>query len=119
MKNILTTIAVIAIILIANFSQAQEKSKKVETSEFKVYGVCGMCKTRIENAALIKGVKLAEWNKETQLIKVIYNPTKVTLDDIHKAIAEVGHDTEKVKAADEVYNKLPNCCAYRDGASIH
>jgi mercuric ion binding protein len=55
---------------------AQDKKKKVETAEFKVKGVCMMCKERIENAALIKGVKLTEWNKETNMLKVVFNPKK-------------------------------------------
>jgi hypothetical protein len=36
------------------------------------------------------------------------------MDDIQKAIAQIGHDTEKFKAPDEVYNKLPECCLYRE-----
>jgi len=94
-------------------------SEDVITAEFKVKGVCGMCKERIENGALIKGVKKAEWNKETGMITVIYNSKKVTLMDIHKAIAEVGHSTDKVEAKKTVYNKLPACCQYDDGADKH
>lgn len=119
MKNTLILIGIVIFSLFVTKSQAQEKTKKAETVEFKVMGVCGMCKDRIENAALIKGVKFAEWNKQTKMLKVVYVPAKVSLDDIHKAVAEVGHDTEKVKAKDEVYKKLPNCCAYRDGAETH
>jgi len=119
MKNTLLLIGIVVISLFGINSQAQEKTKKVETTEFKVWGVCGMCKDRIENAALIKGVKLAEWNKQTQMLKIVYTPSKVTLDDIHKAVAEAGHDTEKEKASDEVYKKLPKCCAYRDGVESH
>ena len=41
---------------------------------------------RIENGPLIKGVKLAESNKQTQLMKVVYN-SKVTHEEaIHNAI---------------------------------
>ncbi|MFW5656537.1 MAG: heavy-metal-associated domain-containing protein [Bacteroidota bacterium] len=98
---------------------AQKEKKKVETKTFEVSGVCDMCEKRIENAALIKGVKYAEWNKEAQKLKVIYK-TKLTNEKaIHKAVAEAGHDTEKVKATDESYEKLPACCAYRDGVEIH
>jgi Cu(I)/Ag(I) efflux system membrane fusion protein len=32
---------------------------------------------------------------------------------IQKAIANAGHDTEKIKAEDKVYNTLPECCKYR------
>jgi periplasmic mercuric ion binding protein len=119
MKNTLLLIGFVIISLFAFNSQAQEKSKKIETTEFKVWGVCGQCKDRIENAALIKGVKFAEWNKQTQMLKVIYVPEKVSLEKIHKAVAEAGHDTELVKADDEVYKKLPKCCLYRDGIKAH
>jgi mercuric ion binding protein len=98
---------------------AQDKKKKVETAEFKVKGVCMMCKERIENAALIKGVKLTEWNKETNMLKVVFNPKKTSLETIHSAVAEAGHETEKVKANKEAYSKLPKCCAYNDGVEKH
>ncbi|MDD2277933.1 MAG: ATPase [Bacteroidales bacterium] len=88
---------------------AQEQSK---STEFKVYGECGMCKTRIENAAKIEGVKSASWDKESQMLKIDFNPTLVKLTDIHKNIAKVGHDTDKEKAEDGVYKKLPPCCKY-------
>jgi hypothetical protein len=97
----------------------QSNTKKVESASFKVYGLCGMCKERIENAALIKGVKFAEWNRETDILKVVFNPQKVKLEDIHIAIAAVGHDTDKVKADNTVYQKLPKCCAYRESNNKH
>jgi hypothetical protein len=104
----------------SNLVIAQDKPvKKVETAEFKVTGVCKMCKKRIENAALIKGVKFAEWKKETQILKVIYKPKDVKENAIHIAVAKVGHDTEKVKATVATYKKLPDCCAYRDGVKVH
>ena len=78
-----------------------------------------MCKNRIETAAYIKGVKFAEWNKETKVLKVSYKSTKVTEDDIHKAIAGVGHNTEKVKATQETIESLPGCCRYDDGVETH
>lgn len=37
---------------------------------------------------------------------------KVKLNDIHKAVAKIGHDIEKEKASDEVYNGLAACCKY-------
>ncbi len=99
--------------------KAQDNSNNIETIEFKVYGNCGECKERIENAALIKGVKLAEWNKETDILKVVFNNKKTNKQTIQQSIAEAGHDTEEFKATDETYKKLPNCCAYRDGVGKH
>jgi len=102
-------------LLLAGAAHAQKDVRL----EFEVDGVCGMCKERIENAALIKGVKFAEWDKETQILQVVYRPKKVTELDIHRAVAEMGHDTPKVKATKEAYQKLPACCAYRDGVDPH
>lgn len=98
---------------------SQKKTKKVEKTSFEVTGVCKMCKARIENAALIKGVKLAEWDKNTQLLTVVFNNTKTSAETIHQAVSDAGHDTKELKAPDEAYKKLPACCAYRDGVKVH
>ena len=99
--------------------QAQTTQKKTETVEFHVNGVCGACKNRIEKAALIKGVKMATWDKSTGMLKVVFNNQKVTENDIHKSVAASGHDTEKETAPTDVYQNLPACCAYRDGVAPH
>jgi mercuric ion binding protein len=81
--------------------------------KFKVAGNCGMCETRIEKAARgAEGVTSAEWDKETKMIEVTFNPDRTSLEKIEKAIAAVGHDTPLYKATDEVYEKLPGCCKY-------
>ncbi|NOQ24921.1 MAG: efflux RND transporter periplasmic adaptor subunit [Bacteroidales bacterium] len=86
----------------------------VLNTEFHVGGECGMCKSRIEKAALsIKGVKTADWNQESKIINITHSK-KLDVMDIHKAIAKVGHDTKMVKAQDEVYDALPECCLYRN-----
>jgi len=120
MKSIIKSILV-SFFLISLFLPAKvySLSGDVDTAEFKVEGVCGMCEKRIENGALIKGVKKADWDKETGMITVVYDPDKVTLIDIHKAIAELGHSTDKVKAEQSTYDKLPACCQYGDGAHKH
>ena len=107
------------IIVTVNTSYAQKKKSKIQALDITVTGVCGMCEERIENAALIKGVKVAEWDKNTQILSVVFNSKKTDEETIHKAVAEHGHDTEKVKASDEAYKKLPACCAYRDGVKVH
>jgi periplasmic mercuric ion binding protein len=114
-ESIFILVLLSAIYAIPGISQESKK----ETVEFRVEGVCTMCKARIENAAYIKGVKFTEWNKETNIIKVIYNPQKVDLKSIHKSIADAGHSTDKIKATEESYNKLPKCCAYNNGAVKH
>lgn len=114
LKYILSVACILVLSANTTFAQKQEV-----TTEFKVEGVCGECKSRIENAAYIKGVKFCEWNKETEMLKVVYNPGKVTIDAIHASIANAGHDTDKVTADSLAYNKLPKCCAYRSVTEKH
>lgn len=97
---------------LAVLSMSVANAQETKTETFKVYGNCGMCEKRIEKAAKIDGVSNADWNDETGLITVSFDASKTSLDKVHKAIAEVGHDTDKEKAADEVYKKLPGCCKY-------
>lgn len=105
-------IALFAVVVgLSSCNQVQAQSLKTET--IKVSGNCGMCKTRIEKAAKLDGVSKADWNSDTKILTVTYNPSKVKNEDIQKKIAAVGHDTEKFKAEDEVYNKLHSCCKYR------
>lgn len=81
--------------------------------QLKVAGNCDMCKERIETAAKsVAGVTKAEWSAETQQLHLSFLSTKTTVDQVAKAIAAVGHDTEKYKATDSVYKTLPECCLY-------
>ncbi len=85
--------------------------KKTET--VKVYGNCGMCKTRIEKAAKsVDGVLKAKWDQKAKEITVTYDPAVTNLEDIEREIAAVGHDTADVRAKDETYNELHSCCKY-------
>jgi len=84
-----------------------------KTKTFKVYGACTMCEARIEKAAKsLAGVAFADWNVESKMLTVKFNAKKVSLDDIHKKMAAVGHDTEKATADKAVYDNLPGCCHY-------
>jgi len=82
------------------------------TTKFKVYGNCGMCEQRIEKAAKIEGVSLADWDVDTKILTVIFDPAKAKPGQLHKAVAAVGHDTEKERADDKVYENLHGCCQY-------
>ena len=88
-------------------------AQKKKTEEFKVYGACGMCETRIEKAAAaVPGVLKSAWSSETQMLEVTYKTKNAKAIDIHKAVAKVGHDTDLAKAEDAVHVKLPGCCKY-------
>lgn len=113
MKTINKSIVLFLSLSILSFINitAQEEVAKV-TTEFKVFGNCGMCEKRIEKALMVDGVESADWDKETKMATVVYIKGKVSEDQLHKNVAEVGHDTEKYKASDEVYSNLPGCCKF-------
>lgn len=107
------TIILFISLFIALSSNAQDKGV-VKTSTISVKGNCEECKKRIENAADIKGVKLAVWDEVTQALTITYKTDKVSIEQIEKAIAASGHDVGAVKGNDAKYNNLPDCCKYRD-----
>lgn len=82
------------------------------TDSVKVSGVCGSCKKRIEKAAISAGAISASWSDTTQILTVKYDDAKTSLLAIEKNIASVGHDTRDVKATDEAYKNLEECCQY-------
>jgi len=86
-----------------------------EHAMLNVKGSCEMCKDRIEKAAKeVEGVSFASWETEKQVLHLNYNPDKTSADDIAKAVAKAGHDTDKYKAEQAVYDALPACCKYRE-----
>lgn len=112
-------LVLVMLIMLAGFTaQAQEKKNKNAKAEIGVSGNCGDCKKRIETAAYsVKGVKSADWHADHQDLHLVYDENKCSLDDIRKAVAATGHDTDEVKATDEAYDGLHGCCKYdRDAA---
>jgi hypothetical protein len=85
---------------------------KAVTAEFMVFGECSMCKDRIEAAVQTEGVVSATWSSETQLLTLEYLPGLIEEAEIHRMIADAGHDTELERADDAVYRALPSCCKY-------
>lgn len=91
---------------------AQDKKKR---ASLEVDGVCMMCKSRIEKACFkTKGVKSAIWSVDTHELKLIFDESKTDLATIEQNVANVGHDTKSIKATDEAYGSVHDCCKYRD-----
>ena len=109
MKSLLILMA----LALSTVSFAQKKAQ----IEFQVSGVCGMCEARIEMALDVPGVVMAEWDVESKKATVAYKTKVFSEEQIHQLIANVGHDTEKIKAADEAYANMHECCKYREGGS--
>ncbi|NBC83772.1 MAG: hypothetical protein GVY19_10365 [Bacteroidetes bacterium] len=116
--KIIVNIILAALLFVCSPALTQAQSK-IDTTTFHVDGVCNTCKERIERAALLRGVKYVEWEKTSEQLTVVYRNDKVKPDDVHISIASIGHDTEKVKASDEAYSKLPDCCLYRSDIKKH
>lgn len=87
-------------------------SQSSQTATFKVYGNCGSCKKHIEKAVAVSGVEKADWNKDSKMMQVVFDPAKISLETIQKKIAAVGYDTEKFRADDKAYKSLDDCCQY-------
>nr|MBP6315441.1 copper chaperone [Chitinophagaceae bacterium] len=117
MKKITSGIILSMLLSIIQTGAYAQKSLKTDT--LTVLGNCGMCKERIEEAAYVKGVKSATWNKSSKILTVVYNNDKTDVDKVAKSIAAAGHDSHRHKAADIAYKKIPACCAYRTGTCDH
>lgn len=105
--KILSLVTLIALSIMTVEASTGQKEK------FKAAGNCGMCETRIENAALsVDGVTSAEWDKKSEVLNVEFDSNKTESSNIQMAIAKAGHDTELHKADNKTYDKLPGCCKY-------
>ena len=73
-----------------------------------------MCEERIENALDIKGVKFADWSKETKMCTVKFNPDinfrKRNSSNYRQAWSR---HSKMCKATDKDYNNLHHCCHYK------
>jgi hypothetical protein len=112
MKTLYIYASLLLSIFAVNNSIAQKTNVLDRKEQIKVWGNCEVCKNRIESAALNAGAKTAYWNVESHILSVSYDGAKTSSEKIQKAIGSKGHDTQAVKADDEVYNKLPGCCKY-------
>ena len=111
---------VVAILLVTvSFASAQsDKTQRnigIKKQTIQVSGTCSMDKRRIEAAAsAVDGVKAAVWDEYTQVLTLTYSVFKKdAADNVQKKIALAGNDTEKYRADDIAWQKLPDCCHYK------
>jgi hypothetical protein len=112
LKMIFAIVLLTAIGLTVTAQTTTKSSAQQKTETFKVLGKCDMCKTRIEKTVKAEGATSANWDEKTQMLAVTFDPSKTNVESFSKRLAAVGHDTEKFKAPDDVYAKLPGCCHY-------
>lgn len=114
--NSLKKVMMAVLVLLSVVSNAQIKNAKTET--VKIFGNCGMCKTKIEKAGNLKNIAQVDWNEDTKMATLTYDESKTNQDEILKRIALVGYDSEKFLAPDKVYSNLPGCCQYDREAKV-
>jgi Cu(I)/Ag(I) efflux system membrane fusion protein len=123
MKKLIFLFAVLVIVAASSACSSKKPSNDEATQAttlsethamLVVQGNCEMCKERIEKAAKsVAGVSSAEWNTEAKELHLRFDEAKTSLDNISKAIAKVGYETEKDQANEEAYAALPPCCKYK------
>lgn len=87
---------------------------KLQRETFAVRGNCSMCKARIDKTAKgLSGVRSADWSVDTKQLTVEFDPKRVKLADIQRAVAAAGHDNAGAKSPDATYDELPACCQYK------
>jgi periplasmic mercuric ion binding protein len=101
------TIFLVCFTIISLSTLAQDK-----TTTFKVSGNCSSCKKHIETAARVDGVTKVNWNIDSKVLTLVYDPARVNPEDIQKRIAAVGYDTPKYRGDDKAYKALDECCQY-------
>lgn len=118
-NTILLAVFTLFISAISCTVSAQAAKPGDQTVSFKVSGVCGECKARIESTALdVKGVKKAEWDVKTDVL-VLVGSAKMDKQKVADALAKAGHKSELAAADPKGYNNLPGCCQYDSGAEKH
>jgi len=104
-------------LLLCGLFQFNTSFAQKEKEIIPVWGSCGMCKAKIENAAKEAGADKAKWNPETKELSVSYDASKTTSLKIQEAIAKTGYDTRDVTADQTAYNSLHGCCKYERKAA--
>ena len=118
MKTIKALFVIAFVLSITTIAKAQNYNYKLDgpftaTKTFKVNGTCEMCEHRIENSIKnLSGVWSSHWDINSHTLKVTYDKLKLNPEKIEQSLLAAGHDTEKFKAQDDVYIKLPDCCHY-------
>jgi cation transport ATPase len=118
MKKIIFELSLFLVVFTLQ-SQEEKKDKNARVA-FEVDGICGMCKKRIETAALkTKGVKFALWSVQTHQLNLIMDERKTAVAAVQQNILKAGHDVfgndkKKIIAKEEAYNSVHPCCKYRD-----
>lgn len=115
--NSLKKIMMVALIVLA-ITQSNAQIKNAKTETVKIYGNCGMCKSKIDKAGSLKNIAQVSWDKETKMATLSYDASKTNQEEILKRIALAGYDSDVFLAPDKAYSSLDDCCQYDREAKV-
>ncbi|TAE21378.1 MAG: copper chaperone [Candidatus Kapaibacterium sp.] len=99
---------IVTIFTVSSIAFGAEKKESI-----KVWGNCGMCKKTIEKSLnSVEGIKSASWNKQSKILEVQFDDSKISIKQIEEKVAGSGYDTQNVKGDDKAYKNLHECCQY-------
>ncbi len=103
-----------------NFNKISHSTNAIEvpadidlkTIDVKVRGICAMCKVRIESVALnVKNIRFAQYDLINQTLSIQYKK-ELNINRLFESLSSAGHDNEFMKASNEAYENLHECCKY-------
>lgn len=101
-----------AALIMLSITKLGAQIKNAKTEVVKIYGNCGMCKSKIEKAGSLKNTAQVSWDKETKMATLSYDASKTNQEEILKRIALAGYDSDAFLAPDKAYSSLDDCCQY-------
>lgn len=106
MKNVIALV-----VLLVSGSAFSQKAPAVAEINVKTSAECGTCKKILEDKLnYSKGVRFAELDVETKVLKVSYATKKTNPEAIKQVISETGYDADEVQANPVSQQQLPTCC---------
>jgi periplasmic mercuric ion binding protein len=112
--NTILKSCIIALISLFSISEATAQNKNTVTTTFWVAGICGLCEETIEKTMDTKGIVSADYILDTNQLTVTYKPARISEDKIHQLLNDVGYDTARSACTTDQYNRVHECCRYRD-----
>jgi periplasmic mercuric ion binding protein len=107
----------LAFFLLLSFSSFAQNTKAIKTVNIKTTIYCDHCKVCESCGGRIlkelyneKGIKDTKVDPKANIITVIYDSKKITVEQIRTKISKLGFDADEVKADPEAVAKLDDCC---------
>lgn len=92
-------------------TSGKKKNALTETVVINTSAQCDMCRMKIEGKLNEhKGIRVASLDIRSKKLTVKYNPEKTTVEEIKKAVTDLGYDADEAKGDAEAHKNLPECC---------